>query len=92
MLIRTTLLVFVAASLTCVFGCVTVSDDEDQIDPFAREEGIEIIKKGDPAPNDGFWMSQDTFLMLYEAAERTAAIYGNPVRTEVSTAETPRAD
>lgn len=62
-------LVFVAASVTCVGGCAALGNR--RADSGVASEGVEIVKKGDPAPDDGFWLSRQTFLMLYEAAEKS---------------------
>jgi len=43
-----------------------------------------MLNHGDPAPADGFWLSKETFLMLYEAAEKSASLYVAPTRLEGS--------
>jgi hypothetical protein len=62
---------------------VTSSEDPPYEPPPDR---IEIVRKGDPAPADGFWVSRRTFMMLYEAAEKTAATGAVVTETERETA------
>ena len=49
-----------------------------------KHDWIEMLNHGDPAPADGFWLSKETFLMLYEAAEKSASLYVAPTRLEGS--------
>jgi hypothetical protein len=65
---------FVIASLTCVGGCAGL--DEGGVHVVATGERVEIVGKGDPAPDDGVWLSRRTFLLLYEAAENWAISRG----------------
>ena len=64
-------LAFVAGSVTCVVGCATAGNR--RAGNAAAGERVEVVRKGDPAPDEGFWVSRRTFLMLYEAAEKSAA-------------------
>lgn len=46
---------------------------------------IEMLEEGDPAPAEGFWLSPETFLTLYEAAEKQATLYTAPAQLEAVT-------
>ena len=70
-LMKTTWMVFAAAFMIYAGGCTTT--ESARTDGGADNGGIEIMKKGEPAPEDGFWLSRYTFLMLYEAAEKLAS-------------------
>lgn len=43
-----------------------------------------MLSEGDPAPADGFWLSRETFLTLYEAAEKSASLYVGPAQLQGS--------
>lgn len=60
---------FVVASVTCVVGCAVPNSGSPNPAAVRSAEQLEIVKKGEPAPGDGFWLSRRTFLMLYKAAE-----------------------
>lgn len=68
---------FAAALMIFACACTTTSTDGDggSEPPPAT---IEIVEKGEPAPGDGFWVSRQTFLKIYAAAERTAALESRP--------------
>ena len=65
---QTILLAFGLALLISNAGCV----GPPSVDP-ASAGGILEIRKGEPAPADGYWISKRMLLMLYEAAERGVA-------------------
>ncbi len=62
--------VFVLGFAISAAGCASV---ERRFEPPEGVE-IEMVQKEQPAPDDGFWLSKETFLMLYEAAERATVV------------------
>ena len=68
--------VFAAALM--IFACACTTTSTDGAGSEKPPATIEIVEKGEPAPGDGFWVSRQTFLKIYAAAERTAALESRP--------------
>lgn len=75
-------LVFGTVLMTCAIGCSTTTECDNTCN--LKHDWIEMLDKGDPAPADGFWLSKETFLTLYEAAEKSAALYVAPANLQGS--------
>jgi hypothetical protein len=64
----------VAVSMICACGCTTPGQERIRND---RIDWIEFLERGDRAPDDGFWLTRESFMMLYEAAEAAAEMRRN---------------
>jgi len=57
--------------MLCACGCTTPGQERVRNN---RADWVEFLEQGDRAPDDGFWLTRESFMMLYEAAEKAAVL------------------